>query len=198
LEERSTLRRKLGLPQERRILGQVGRLSYQKNHAFTVRVLEELMQLEHASHLLLVGAGELEQSIRRQLEAAGLTERATLVGEQRDVVPYLGAMDCMIFPSYYEGLGLVALEAQAAGIPVVASERVPNDVDIIPSMVEHIPLASGASVWAESIARRFAEPPTNPRATAALMSESEFDLKRSVNDLCNAYRSEMLPQANPR
>jgi glycosyltransferase involved in cell wall biosynthesis len=189
LDERGALRRQLGLPQTRRILGQVGRLVYQKNHAFTVRVLEELIQLEHDAHLLLVGAGELEQSIRAQLDAAGLADRATLVGDQHDVAPYLGAMDCMIFPSYYEGLGIVALEAQAAGIPVVASDHVPKDVDVIPSMVEHLPLASGARAWAEMIGRRFNEEARDSRLTATQMAESEFGIDRAVKNLSATYEA---------
>jgi glycosyltransferase involved in cell wall biosynthesis len=120
----------------------------------------------------------------------GLSERATLVGDQQDVTRYLSVMDVMIFPSAHEGLGIVMLEAQAAGVPVVASDQVPEDGIVLPNAVERLSLQLGPAVWCAAIQRGLAAPVKDPAKTAAQMAQSEFAITRSVEQLCKVYRGD--------
>jgi len=183
------LRAQLGIPPQRRVLGQVARLSVEKNHQFTIRVLECLVARGLDVHLLLVGKGETEPAIRELLHEKRLTDRATLSGDQADIAPFMGAMDCKLFPSLFEGFGIVALEAQAAGVPVVASDRVPDQVAVVPGMVERLPLEAGPGVWADAVARRLADPPWDATESYRQIAESEFGIERCVERLCQVYRS---------
>ena len=120
---------------------------------------------------------------------SGSPSCATLAGDQADVAPFVGAMDCHVFPSEYEGLGIVALEAQAAGVPVVASDQVPEQVMVVPGMVERIPLESGPEVWADAVMRYVHHSAWNPHETAKILADSEFGIRRCLERLYIIYGS---------
>ena len=185
--DRERLLREMGIPVNRRIVGQIGRLTEQKNHEFSLRVIRELVASDANVHFLIVGGGELEQKIRSQIAELGLSEYATLVGDQQDVTRYLSVMDVMIFPSAHEGLGIVMLEAQAAGVPVVASDQVPEDGIVLPNAVERLSLQLEPTVWCAAIQRGLAAPVKDPAKTAVQMAQSEFAITRSVEQLCKVY-----------
>jgi glycosyltransferase involved in cell wall biosynthesis len=121
LPERARAKQALGLPPNCVVIGHVGRFVKQKNHAFLVSTLAELVRLGVNAHLLLVGSGPLEAEVREQIAAKGLSDRCTLAGAHNDVTRFYAAFDLLVFPSLWEGLGIVTLEAQAAGVPVLAS-----------------------------------------------------------------------------
>jgi glycosyltransferase involved in cell wall biosynthesis len=99
-------------------------------------------------------------------------------------------MDLFLFPSLWEGLGLAAVEAQAAGVPVLASGGVPEDVDVIPGLVERIALSSGAGTWASAANRRLAQPSAARGDEALRMQQSRFGLTACLDALCRIYRGE--------
>jgi glycosyltransferase involved in cell wall biosynthesis len=196
LPDRHELRRQLGLPENRVIIGQVGRLVEQKNYPLSILVVKELLQAGLDVHFLVVGCGHLENSIRGQLEAAGLSGRTTMVGDQHSVAPFYGAMDCLLFPSLFEGLGIVALEAQAAGVPIVASEFVPPEADVIPGMMEYVSLTASPGRWAEAVRRQLAQPLRSPREAAAQMAQSEYAIQQSMQKLCAIYSGQQPESAS--
>ena len=181
------LRTRFGIPPQRIVIGQVSRLVDFKNQAYSVNVLASLVNRGIDAHLLLVGGGPMEEPLRAQLHNLGLTERASLVGDQADVAPFVGAMDCHVFPSEYEGLGIVALEAQAACVPVIASDRVPEQVMVVPGMVERISLERGPDAWADAVLRIVKQPAWKPTETAKLLADSEFGIGRCLERLYKIY-----------
>ncbi len=192
LPNRMQARCRLGLPGDKIIIGQVGRLVEQKNYPFSISVVKELVRLGMNVHFLIVGSGHLEQAIRAQLIESGIADRTTMAGDQHEVAPFYGAMDCMLFPSLHEGLGIVALEAQAAGVPIVASEFVPPEADVIQELVSHVPLAAGVAGWAEGVRHQLAKPILLPSDAAGEMARSEYAIQRSVRNLCATYRGEAM------
>jgi glycosyltransferase involved in cell wall biosynthesis len=144
-------KRSLGIATDRKVIGHVGRFVPVKNHRFTVECFARTVADGLNTHLLLVGDGPLLPSIKAEIESRGLTERCTFAGLQSDVVPFFAAMDLFVLPSLWEGLPLVAFEAQAAGIPVIASTGVPGEVQAIPRLVQRIPLRIGTSGWASAV-----------------------------------------------
>ena len=111
-----------------RVLLQVGRLSPEKNHAFAIDVFQALTAQSDDWRLVIAGTGQLDSVIAQRLADKGLADRARLVGYQADVAGLMSAADVLLMPSESEGLGVVAVEAQASGLPVVASLAVPDDV----------------------------------------------------------------------
>ncbi len=149
-EKREQMRRQLGLA-DRFVVGHVGRFSRQKNHTFLVSIFEAVRKKCPEAHLLLVGAGDEMEHIRELVKSRGLAKDVTFAGSVTNVEDYLQAMDVFAFPSLYEGLGIVAIEAQCAGLPVVASDVVPGEVKF--GDVHFLPLSSDIEQWADAVLR---------------------------------------------
>ena len=100
------------------MIGHVGRFLWAKNHPFVVKVAAALFQREPRARLLLIGDGPLQPEIEALVRTSGIADRVIFAGARADVPRLLkGAMDAFVFPSHFEGLGLAAVEAQAAGLP---------------------------------------------------------------------------------
>ena len=125
---RERLRRELKIPADAKVVGHVGRLTYQKNQEFLFRLTAELERRGIRAFLLLVGGGEMEGELREKVRAMGLEAQVIFAGVREDVAKTYSAMDLFYLPSYYEGFGLVALEAQASGLPCICSMQVPGEV----------------------------------------------------------------------
>ncbi len=127
---RQETRNALGVEEDEILLGHIGRFAEQKNHRFLIAVFEDFCRIHPRAKLLCIGDGDLEGEIRGMVSKAGLNEKVIFVGRKKDVVPFLEAMDVFVFPSLYEGLGIVAIEAQAVGLPVFASVHVPEEANL--------------------------------------------------------------------
>jgi glycosyltransferase involved in cell wall biosynthesis len=115
--DRAALQRELGAPTESPLLVAVGRLVAQKNHALAIEALPAVP----GAVLVLVGDGELRARLHRSAVERGVADRVVFAGTRRDARAIMGAADVVVLPSRWEGLPLVALEAVAAGRPLVAT-----------------------------------------------------------------------------
>lgn len=125
----------------------VGRLHPQKNHEFLLEIFEIIKTKHKNSILLLVGEGPLKEKIEKQIQELSLEDSVILTGARTDVPDILQASDVLLFPSHFEGLPGVVLEAQAAGLPSVISNNITKEVKIT-DLVKYISLNEGASYWA--------------------------------------------------
>jgi glycosyltransferase involved in cell wall biosynthesis len=147
LPDRTDLRKRLGLPVDTPLLGFVGRMTPVKNPFFLVEVLGRLREQLSAVELVLVGDGELRGALERHASRLGLVEAVHFLGLRRDIPEIMSALDALLLPSYSEGLPLVAIEAQAAGTPILCSEAVPPEADLGLGLVQRLPLDQGAGPW---------------------------------------------------
>lgn len=147
--ERERVRKELGLT-EAFVIGSVGRFSSEKNHAFMLDILRSVRNRRQDAALLFIGEGELLAEIREKAAAMGLSEAVVFAGAQAEVAPFYAAMDVYLQPSAFEGFGICCLEAEASGLPVVASDRVPEDADVAKNM-RRIPLEAGPDVFAAEL-----------------------------------------------
>ncbi len=115
------LRSQLGVPDDARLLGAVGRLVEQKGFAEIIAVMPEVLARIPDARLTIVGEGPLRPALAAQARAAGVADRVLLVGFRSDVAGFLGAVDALVVPSLNEGFPMVILEAMALGTPIVAS-----------------------------------------------------------------------------
>lgn len=147
---RSTVRRQLNVG-SRPLLLQIGRLSPEKNPGFALQVLDGLIRVGFDCVLAIAGSGDLEGALRQEVVDRGLGRNVRMLGFQRDVSSLMSAADVLLIPSVTEGLGMVAIEAQASGLRVVASEGVPLDVRIT-DLVEFESLSSPVN-WVDAVRR---------------------------------------------
>ena len=149
-QKRVQFRERLGIKSDEFVLGHVGRFAETKNHVFLVDVFYELLKYRKNSKLVLVGEGELMPKIKERVQQLDLSDQVVFLGARKDVADIINAFDVFVFPSIYEGLGIVIIEAQANGVPAICSDAVPDQA-IIGSAVTKLSLASGAKVWADYI-----------------------------------------------
>jgi glycosyltransferase involved in cell wall biosynthesis len=118
--DRRAARKALGLPLEGVLLGQIGRISPQKNQDFSVKLMPDIA----AAHLLLVGSGPEEPAVKASIAATGLGDRVHLrpAVDHSRIGPFYSAVDLVLFPSRFEGLSLAAIEAVHAGVPLLCSD----------------------------------------------------------------------------
>lgn len=126
-ERREQIRRQYGIGPEEMLLGNVGRFVEQKNQ---IRLLEIFAAAEKKLDvkLILLGDGELREDLRNKAEQLGIIEKVIFAGVVDDVENYLSAMDVFLLPSLYEGLPVVCVEAQAAGLPCLVSSNVTREI----------------------------------------------------------------------
>ena len=148
--DRQRIRNKYNIEKNAFTLGHVGGFRKVKNHEFLLKVFEKIKKINTSAILMLVGSGELEQEIKELANRLMLLDSIVFTGSVSNTAQYYSAFDSFIFPSIYEGLGIVLLEAQANGLPCFASDVVPNEVAL--SDV-YFPLSLDDSVeeWANSI-----------------------------------------------
>lgn len=127
--ERDQVRAELNL-QDRLVIGHVGRFEEQKNHEFLIEIFREIAAVREDAVLLLIGEGELQDGIRRKVEDYGLTDQVQFLGVRSDVPRLWKAMDIFILPSLFEGLPIVALEAQASGVCSILADTITREVQL--------------------------------------------------------------------
>lgn len=149
-QSRIQIRNKLGI-EKQYVIGNVGRFSYAKNHSFIIDVFEKVCEYCDNAVLLLVGNGEDEVTIRQLVERKELVEKVIFYGVTKQVGEVLCAMDCFLFPSHFEGLGIVALEAQMNGLPVIASEHVPMEAKVSSNYVTMSLTQNSLEEWAKQV-----------------------------------------------
>ena len=125
---RQVIRLKLHFKDEDIVIGNIGRFVWQKNQIFLIKLLDSLVCINQNYKLLLIGEGPLKKNLESEVRKLNLQENVVFVTNTTDIYKYYSAMDVFVFPSNYEGLGMVAIEAQIAGLPVLASKNVPREV----------------------------------------------------------------------
>lgn len=182
--KRNTIREELHISPNEYVIGHVGRFSLSKNHRFLVDLFSLVLKQIPEARLLLIGDGELRNEIESMSERLGLKKKIIFTGNIDNVADYFQAMDIFLFPSSFEGFGYVALEAQAAGIPCIISDGVPDETMIGENIIKlqlNEPL-----IWREKILEnKDAEPVDNSRA----ITEAGYDIESTISKVLEIYRT---------
>ncbi len=147
---RTEYRMKLGIQTGDFVIGHIGRFAYEKNHEFLLEIFYDIAMRDENAKLLLIGVGELESSIRTKAQKYGLKDKVLFLGKREDVNCLLQVMDVFAFPSFYEGYGLVLIEAQAAGLKCIVSNTVPR-ITKVTDDVEYLEL--NKEMWVEKLSK---------------------------------------------
>ena len=185
-----TLRAEFNIPADAFVIGHVGRFEAQKNHQFILEIAAEVVKQKPNMRLFLVGVGPLREEVEQKAARLGLSDKTIFAGVRADVPQLmLSVMDVFLFPSLFEGLGLVLIEAQAAGLVSVISDVVPQAADIVAPLVERLPLSNSASTWAETILARHQTAIAQSEALSLVM-DSQFNLDICLKQLKKIYQSQ--------
>ena len=146
----SEIREKLGT-EGKYVLGNVGRLHFQKNQSFAIEVFSHYVKKDREAVLVLVGQGEDEEMLKRKARELEVSDKVIFAGLQNDMQAWLSSFDLFLFPSVFEGLSIAALEAQANGLPALASYGViPEEVRLNDNF-NFMKLDNNAAEWADEI-----------------------------------------------
>ena len=139
---------------DRIVIGHVGSFRYAKNHEYLLKIFSEIRKISaHTNHnpiLLLLGDGELMETIKQQAEQLGLKNSVLFLGNRDEIWRYYQAMDYVVFPSHYEGMPGTIVEAQTAGLRCLISDRVSTDT-VFTDLVKQKSIDIDPAIWAEEI-----------------------------------------------
>lgn len=181
---REKIRREIGVD-NKFVIGHVGRFVWAKNHEFLIDVFSEVHKKRPESVLLLIGEGELEEKIRNKAKEKNIENAVIFLGAHSDIEKYYQAFDLFAFPSRFEGLGLVTIEAQISGTYVVSSEAVPKEAKITEHM-QFIPL-NDFDGWVNALS---SVAPTKQLVDAEMIRKSGYDISEEAKKLENFYLKE--------
>jgi len=196
---RGAVRSEFGWPADARIVLFAGRFDdsldvsdarSQKNSGFAVDIAIDCVRRHAGVRFIFAGKPSAATPLLRQrIEAAGFGDRIVFVGVRGDIGRLMGASDALLFPSRAEGLGMVAVEAQAAGMPVLASADTPREGVVIPELVQFERLDAGPARWGDRLLALLGAPKIDPHAANARVAASAFSIGQSARNLEALYRT---------
>lgn len=202
--DREDVRKGMDWPAEAKIVLFAGRLDRameyddpqnHKNSWFALNVVKLAVESDSSICMIMAGAGD---EMRRQLDAVvkgwGLSNKLRLVGVRHDLPRLMRAADVLFFPSRQEGLGMVAVEAQATGLPVLASTGVPQECMVIPELCQFLPLDRSLSEWAQGLIRKLDSPKFSVESCGKAVQASLFSIENSAKTLEFVY-SQFAPES---
>ncbi|MGL6058581.1 MAG: glycosyltransferase family 1 protein [Culicoidibacterales bacterium] len=161
--------------QNKFVIGHVGRFIEAKNHRFMIDVLNELVKQQANVVMMFVGDGDTKAEMQQLISEKRLDEYVRFVPIRRDVEVAFQAMDVFLFPSIYEGLGLVMIEAQVSNLPCVISKAIPNEADLGVGLVNSLELNAPIQAWCQAlIAAKTRQHPSKQRIHEACQQKGYF------------------------
>ncbi|ASP47882.1 glycosyltransferase [Cognaticolwellia beringensis] len=165
----------------------VGRFYTVKNHFFLLDVMHQLAQKNNDFCLHLIGDGELNEAMQVQVQRLGLEKNVRFWGKRADVDQLLSLFDVMVMTSKSEGLGVAALEAQAAGLPCVLSAGIPLEADIGLGLCLYIDLSLPLDEWVDAIQRQALISPVSKVETDQQFERRGYSLSATRQRYLDAY-----------
>ncbi|OWV26221.1 multidrug MFS transporter [Fibrobacter sp. UWB1] len=180
---RDNVRKKMGL-EKAFVVGHVGRFAYQKNHDYLVDVFARLKMSVPQARLLLIGEGELKETVERKVSQKGLSDSVVLYGVSNDIPSLMMAMDVFVLPSHFEGLPIVGVEAQATGLPVIFSDCITKSAKLS-SNVYYLPINKDSiQNWVDMIIKSLK---TDRNAAYEELFNRGFDIRHTTQSLVKIY-----------
>ena len=182
---RNCIRNRYSVTEHTKVYGTVGRLAESKNLLFLIDVFYGIYKRDPDSILWIIGEGPMRSEIERKIDEYDLSDYVKLLGEQSNVSEYLQAMDCFVFPTVYEGLGIVAIEAQAADLVTIVSDAVPQEAKVTDNF-KSIELNKCASQWAEEIIE-IMHVQKGRKNTRSEIVKMGYDISEAAERMCDLY-----------
>ena len=182
---RKTKRKELGIEDDTLVIGHIGRFVHQKNHSYLIDIFNELHKKNSNSVLVLAGQGPLMDEVKNKVNDLNLQDSVKFLGQRSDVSELYQAFDIFLFPSIYEGLGIVLIEAECAGVLCFASTDVPA-IAKVTNNLDFISLNEEPGVWATKILDRLKD--YKRKDCVKVVQKAGYDIKIEVKKLEEKYR----------
>jgi glycosyltransferase involved in cell wall biosynthesis len=179
---RNSIRKELKINHEEIVIMHAGRFAEVKNHEFLIDVFAEYQKINHNSRLILVGDGPLKSKIENKVEDLKLSESVMFLGLRSDVNRIYSASDLFLFPSLFEGLPVVLVEAQANGIKCLISDNIDKSTRLT-DCIDFYSLSLNSEQWAKKIC----ELDLARKDTGKIMKKSNYDMKKNIKNIENIY-----------
>jgi len=167
------------------VIGHVGRLSYQKNHEFLLKIFFEILKTDPTAVLLLIGTGENKEKIEKSACDLNIIDQVHFLGNRSDVFELYQAMDAFLLPSRFEGLPVVGIEAQFSGLPCVFSDAVPKEVAFT-EQCQFVSLKTSSKEWARIVLDQ------SPSIRQATLAENSVYNIKNAHTVLEDYYLELL------
>ena len=178
---------------EKVIYGFIARFELQKNPLFLLDILNEIALKQENSHFVIIGAGAMEQQMLDKIKNLKLGERISWLGRREDIKQFYMAFDAFLLPSLYEGLPVVGIESQAAGLPVFFSENVTREAGIA-ELGHFISLDKPANEWADIIIRETQKSMPQRRGREEDLRKAGFDAVTEAERLTEFFEKAVVEQ----
>ena len=179
-ELRKSMRKELGIHNEI-VIGHAGRFTKVKNQKFLLEIFKEFHNKYENSFLVLAGDGDLFEKMQEYAKELNISEYVKFLGMRNDIKRVIQAMDVMVLPSLHEGFPVIAIEAQANGLPVYLSDTITTEA-VIKENVHIVKLDLTAKEWAQNISSDLRRIPDNH-----ILYNKGFDVNDVIKKLTNLY-----------
>ena len=167
------------------IIVSVARLTTPKNHIYTLKLFKEIHKKHNDALLILVGEGELRHELEIRILQLDIKDSVILLGNRDDIPAILSASDCFILPSLYEGFPVVAIEAQANGLPIIMSDNITKECGIT-DIATFLSLKDPYEKWEEALMRKNSE---DRKQYAKIVSDAGFNINEEAIKLKKYYQN---------
>lgn len=180
---RQKIRNELHIDDDEFVIIHIGRFARQKNHERLLEIFAAVKEINPKSKLIMIGAGDLVDNIKALSEKLNITSDCLFLGLKNNVNDYMQAADCFVMPSFHEGLPIVAVEAQAAGLPCILSRNISTETQLT-DHVEFVSLAESNEIWANIILNAKND---NRKQSADILTNKNFDHSSAIKVIENLY-----------
>ncbi len=181
---REKVRKQFGINKNTFVIGNVGRLCFQKNPIFLIKIFNEFVKINKDSKLLMIGKGNLKNKVLRYISKYNIENKVIILEDRKDVNELMQAMDFFVLPSHFEGLGIVLIEAQASGLRCITSKGVVAEEAKITDLLEFYPLNKTPKDWAKEVYKN-----KNYKRMDIIdkIKQKKYDVKEIAKDMENMY-----------
>ena len=196
--DRASVLLEFGWPLDSKLVLSVGRIDrasqfdHPQNHKntwFALNVVRAAAARDPSVRYLVAGGGGARAEMESHVAQWGLQNKLRFIGLRDDVPRLMRAADVLLFPSAREGLGMVAVEAQAAALPVLASTQVPDEAVVVPELYRALSLGEPLEIWAEALLAALARQRPSLDLCRQALERSDFSIANSAARLLRVYES---------
>ena len=183
-DKRISIRRKYGIPDNKTIIGHIGRFAEQKNHARIIEIFNEYHKMDASSELWLIGNGSLLEPMKKKCKELDLDMAVRFLGTTNHPEDYIQGFDLFLFPSIFEGFGIVLIEAQCSGLPCIVSEAIQIEADTGTELIFRAKLSDNNNVWISLMNKALHIKRTDK---SLFIKNHGFDIKKNAEVLIQLY-----------
>ena len=170
------------------VIGHIGTFKESKNQKFLLKIVKVLKEKNKNVKLLLVGDGSMRDELESMCKDLDISDKVIFTGTRDDIDVILNSMDVFVFPSTFEGLGLVLLEAQAAGLPCVVSEAIQPEADLELGLFSKLNLSDGSEIWANKIIEVCGKKETDKQKILDAFYKQGYSTEKCISKLLSIYK----------